>query len=252
VAVAGRIRARKTLDVSGLVGRQREVVELEAAIEKLLLGHGDLVVVSGDAGIGKTRLCEELAETAASRGVTVAWARCWEAATAAPLWPWTQLLRQLTDETIPEAHRLNPGEAPDLARMLFFDDVVARLSRVGAAHPLLLVIDDLQWADVASVRLLAYLASSRPGMVVLALAAYRSGELSARTSLGEEVVALSRCGRHIPLGPLGVEDVKGLVRSVTTRHVKSTQPSCITSPEATRCSRGNWSGSSTPRDPSVA
>lgn len=150
--------------------------------------------------------------------MTVAWARCWEAATTAPFSPWTQLLRQLNDETIPEAHRLNPGDAPDLARVLFFDDVVARVRRASTANPLLLVIDDLQWADVASVRLLAYLASSRRGMAVLALAAYRSGELSARTSVGEEVVALSRCGRHIPLGALGVGDVRDLVGSVTTRH----------------------------------
>jgi len=88
------------------------MVELEAAIENLLVGHGDLVVVSGDAGIGKTRLCEEVAETAAGRGVTVAWARCWDAATTAPFWPWTQLLRQLKDETIPEAQPAQPRRRP--------------------------------------------------------------------------------------------------------------------------------------------
>ncbi len=208
---------RETVGVSGLVGRQREMVELVYALDRLLAGEGGLVLVSGEAGIGKTRLGEELALAAAARDVTVAWVRCWEAATTPPFWPWIQLLQQLTGATMPDARPLSPGDDPGLARLRFFDDVVARVRSVATGQPLLLVVDDLQWADVASVRLLGYLASSHPRMPVLALGTYRSGELDPGTPLRDEVAAIARSARHIPLEGLAPGDLTDLVRSVTDR-----------------------------------
>ena len=199
--------------MSGFVGRRRQLAELARVLKDVVAGGGDIVVVSGEAGIGKTRLCEEFADRALERGVKVAWARCWEAGTTPAFWLWEQLLRQLTDEAVPATGPPGLTTDPDLDRMRFFDDVVAQVRRAASESALLLVVDDLHWADVASVRLLAYLASSQPTMSVLTLATYRSDEFKVGTPLGGAILALSRLGHHVRLGALDVGDLLDLIRS---------------------------------------
>ena len=167
--------------MSPFVGRERELIELESTLGDLVGGKGGLVLVSGEAGIGKSRLCQEVADRAEARGVKVGWARCWESGTQPPFAPWEQLLRQVAEGTIAEVP-VSPTDDPDLVRMRYFDDVVAQVRRVAARHPLLVVVDDLHWADVASVHLLAYLASSRPDMPVVTMGTYAatSWKLEAR------------------------------------------------------------------------
>src|SRR5437870_8656269 len=75
------------------VGRHRELVELRAGLEDGVTGRGRFFLVVGEAGIGKTRLVEELAREAAERGHAVLWGRCWEGEGAPPYWPWIQVIR---------------------------------------------------------------------------------------------------------------------------------------------------------------
>src|SRR2546425_716816 len=75
------------------VGRHHELVELRAGLEDAVAGRGRSFLVVGEAGIGKTRLVEELAREAAERGHLVLWGRCWEGEGAPPYWPWIQVIR---------------------------------------------------------------------------------------------------------------------------------------------------------------
>ena len=76
-----------------LLGRARELADLEGALDQAIAGHGSVFLMSGEAGIGKSRLAEEIARFAERRGATVLWGRASEVAGAPPCWPWVQLLR---------------------------------------------------------------------------------------------------------------------------------------------------------------
>ena len=75
-----------------LVGRERHVRELGLVVEALVAGRGNLVLLAGDAGMGKTRLAEEADTLARAAGVETAWVTCWAEAGAPPFWPWIELL----------------------------------------------------------------------------------------------------------------------------------------------------------------
>ena len=75
-----------------MVGREREMGELSAALDEVVDGHGRIVMLAGEPGIGKTRLVEELAEHAVSKRVRVLWGRSFEGEGAPAYWPWIQIL----------------------------------------------------------------------------------------------------------------------------------------------------------------
>ena len=88
-------RAVSAGEAAGFVGRTDELRGLSLRLERVLAGGGGVVVVAGGAGVGKTRLVEELAALAVPAGVTVAWATCWESGEGEPYGPWWQVLAQL-------------------------------------------------------------------------------------------------------------------------------------------------------------
>ncbi|MDQ3878470.1 MAG: ATP-binding protein, partial [Actinomycetota bacterium] len=81
-----------------LLGRGTEFAALRRGVEEAIAGRGSLFLITGEAGIGKSRLVEEASSWARSSGVQVVSGRCWEAVDAPPYWPWTQILRQLCAE----------------------------------------------------------------------------------------------------------------------------------------------------------
>jgi class 3 adenylate cyclase len=102
-----------------LVGRVRELMELEASLEEALAGRGSVVLVTGEPGIGKSRLADELAGRSIERGARVLWGRCWEAGGAPAYWPWVQSLRSYVRETERERLRTELGAgAATIAQML--------------------------------------------------------------------------------------------------------------------------------------
>jgi predicted ATPase len=80
-----------------IVGRTRELEVFRAAFDRMLAGRRQLVLISGEPGIGKTRCAEALADVAEDQGALVLWGRCHEEAGAPPYWPWVQILRAYVD-----------------------------------------------------------------------------------------------------------------------------------------------------------
>jgi tetratricopeptide (TPR) repeat protein len=220
-----------------LLGRGRELSELMAAFEEARAGRGGLVLLTGDPGIGKTRLARTLGEQARDAGAVVALARGWDGGGAPSYWPWLQVVRALaaerSDERLaadlgagarwvaqiaPEIHeRLglpDGGEASadsDQARFALFDAVAIFLRRVAADAPVVVLLDDLHTADLSSLLLLAFLARAIADAPVLVVSTHHE----AGPKRGPEVEGvfgeLSRFGRRIDLGGLDAQDLRRLI-----------------------------------------
>jgi DNA-binding SARP family transcriptional activator len=149
---------------SPLEGRTEELGLLEAGLDDALAGRGRLFVVVGDAGTGKTRLADELASSAKQRGARILWGRGWAGGGAPPYWPWTQALR----DALPTPSSDEPAE-----QFRFFEAVTQALRDQSAAQPLLVVLDDLQAADEASILLLEFVATELPEIPALVIAVGR-------------------------------------------------------------------------------
>ncbi len=203
-------------------------------MEEAAGGAGGLVWVSGDAGIGKTRLLAEAGRLATATGVRVLTGRGWEDPGTPPYWIWTQVLRDALPGADPaqvqarwgprvrEALRLLPelglGRAaelgPDASRFSLFDSVVAILAALSGESPLLLVLDDLHWTDPGSLRLLEFLEPRLATLPVLAVGAWRDHEVDPGSELGLAAGALVSRAESMSLPGLGARSVADLVESV--------------------------------------
>ncbi|MEA2842666.1 MAG: hypothetical protein QOJ69_337, partial [Actinomycetota bacterium] len=202
-----------------LVGRVSQLAALDLALAEAAAGRGGMVLLSGEAGIGKTRLAEEAATRAAATGAAVAWGGTHEGDGAPAFWPWVQVLRTVLTKThpavalrevpgaswlvhlVPEAAPLlgSPGPPPALdaesARFQLYEAVTAALAAVAVTRPLVVVLDDLHWADVASLALCEYLAARLEGTRLLMLGTYRPAEVSRGHPLVPTLAGLARLPR---------------------------------------------------------
>jgi hypothetical protein len=215
--VAGRSSMRP------LVGRAHELADLASALEEAASGRGSLVLVTGEPGIGKTRLTSELARVGSQRGVRVATGRCWEEGGAPPYWPWTQVIRTLGGDleelVVPTGAKAAPRRAPavilpEAERLRLFDAVGRFLAGVSSDGPILLVLDDLHAGDEPSLLLLRFLADALAEARILIVAAYREAEKRVR-ELSDVFGELGRVGRRIPLRGLTPTDIEAYVATVT-------------------------------------
>ena len=215
---------------------------LDAILADTAAGRGRVVLVVGEAGIGKTRLAEEAARRAASHGVQVAWGRCFEGEGAPAFWPWVQIARELLAGVEPDGlHRLlGPSSAelsqllPELkdlvaglepppvvdlaaARFRLYQAVTRLLGRLAEVRPLMVVVDDLHWADVASLRLLTFLATELRDVRLVVIGTYRNVEAVAGQPLADTLGALARepVVERIPLRGLGKAEVGRLIATST-------------------------------------
>ena len=203
-------------------------------------GHSNVVLLAGEPGIGKTSLAEETAAYARLRGGQVLWGRCTEWVGAPPYWPWVQVLRgyvqaqsdtQLAQdlrsygpyiapvvstvrERLPNIPDPPPVEA-DQARFCLFDSIAGVLRNASERSPLVLMLDDLHWADPDSLLLLEFIASA-PGIDrarLLIVATYRDIEIGRRHPLTKTVDSVQRVLRlqRIALQGLDSADVARLV-----------------------------------------
>ena len=199
------------------VGRQREMADLSAALDAALSGRGGLVMLVGEPGIGKTRTAQELAMLAGARSAQVLWGRCYEEQGAPPYWPWIQPIRAYVQQAGAEqlAAEMGPGATiiaeivpeigvklpelktpptlePQQARFRLFDAITTFLKNVAQRQPLILVLDDLHWADRSSLLLLEFLAREIGNSPLLLLGAHRDIELFRAHPLSQTLGALVR------------------------------------------------------------
>ena len=218
-----------------LLGRARELAELDATLEDATAGHGGLVLLTGEPGIGKTRLATALGERAQTEGYRVAWARGWDGGGAPAFWPWVQIVRSVAADRDDDAlraelgagarwvaqlapelrERLDLPEAGDLeseqARFALFDAVTVFLRNAAARQPLVVLVDDLHTADLPSLLLLAFLARALGETRVLVITTHHE----AGPRRGPEVEAvfgeLTRFGVRVDLSGLEDDDLRALV-----------------------------------------
>jgi hypothetical protein len=138
-----------------MVGRDRELARVTGLLDDVLAGRGRLVLCTGEAGIGKTRLGEELAAAAEARDVPVAWARASDQGSSPPYGLWRLVLSE-TAVGAGSVAVFGAGVGPDLGadsgiaqRFALFAEVRGRLAAAASGNGLVLVLDDLQWADEA-------------------------------------------------------------------------------------------------------
>lgn len=153
-----------SIRVDRFVGRAPELRRLEYAWRDA--ARGRLVTVTGPAGVGKTRLCEEASDRARAAGRRVLWGRCWSDGGAPALWPWQPMLAELCG---PETAQLLSSEAETVhpARFSRFQAVSDRLARAVADTPTMLVIDDLHAADPGALLLTRFIAKARLPLVMV-------------------------------------------------------------------------------------
>jgi DNA-binding SARP family transcriptional activator len=229
---------------SVFVGREGELAELLSGLEDTLAGRGRLFLISGEPGIGKSRLADELANRAAQRGARVLVGRSWEAGGAPAFWPWVQALRTLVRERDPERLRSELGAgAPDLAQLLpelrqllpdlpeqpslesegarfrLFDSVASFLRTTAKQQPIVLVLDDLHAADEPSLLLLRFVARELGDAHLLAVGLFRDVDPALADPLAATLTELAResVTRSLALGGLAQVDVARFIEETADR-----------------------------------
>jgi DNA-binding CsgD family transcriptional regulator/tetratricopeptide (TPR) repeat protein len=193
------------------VGREAELARLAAALEEAGQGRAPAIVVEGESGAGKTRLLREFAGLAADRGAKVLFGRCVDCGDAGPpYWPIIEALRPLTGPD-------DPGRGPGDDRWRYFEDVLDRLEEAGRHSPVVLLLDDLHWADRSTRDLLGFLlANLAGGPGPLVVAAVRSEALVPGHPLLPLLAELRRSRRaeFLTLDRLGQGDVAAQLASI--------------------------------------
>jgi tetratricopeptide (TPR) repeat protein len=212
-------------------------------------------LISGEPGIGKTRLADELAADAASRGMRVVWGRCWEGGGAPAYLPWVDVLRTLIlhgprererhSALAPEIAQLIPelssettmprvSADPAQARFRLFDAIATLLKQVASSAPLLIVLDDLHEADHGSLELLKFVARGLTDSRIVIVGTHRDAEVRRSPHLSEAIGEILRHGHAIPLAGLDQNEVMRIVEDRAQR-----SPSAAFASELHRVTAGN-------------
>lgn len=197
---------------------------LDTALDGASAGPRQVVVLSGEAGIGKSRLVAELARRADQRRTRVAWGRAWESGGAPVLWPWVQVLRSTVDHPqSPSARQAlgdamavidgllgaGPGDSPEESRFTLFDAIDRFLASLAATEPLVVIVEDLHAADEPSVELFRFLASSTTAGRLLLVGTHRPS--AADEHVDRLLPDLSREGKRLALVGLTAEECRDLL-----------------------------------------
>lgn len=189
------------------------MAELEAGLAELASGHGSLYLITGEPGIGKTRLADELGRVASRRNVAVHWGRAWEAGGAPAFWPFIQVLRSIARDADPLAALVAPTQTP-IERFQLFDAVVEFL-RARTAR--LIVLDDLHAADPSSLELLQFLVRDLHELPVMIVGTYRDVEARLARDSMQLLARIAREATMLALPRLERDDVATFVALATGR-----------------------------------
>jgi transcriptional regulator with XRE-family HTH domain len=230
--------AHEEADASPFVGRGNEYGLLIGLLAHLTGGTGHVVLVEGEPGIGKSRLMHELAGYARGRGLRTLATRCYEIERAMPYQPVIDLvtqaaelappatLQKLAPVSLAEIAALVPALAervavpalssdfPEARRARLFRAIAQLLDALAGGRQLVVMVDDLQWADDASAQFLHFLARQASSQPLLLLCAYRDEALANDEQLSVLVASLRRetHARHLPLSRLQLADTRALLQ----------------------------------------
>jgi len=215
------------------VGRSDVMERLEARLTQALLGEGGICLLAGEAGIGKTRCAEELRARASLHGVDTWCGRSVEGLGAPVFWPWIQVLREavrarpalcesgeaLLSRMAAEGERENgaPRHRPRRKagdRFWVLDGVVRLLVQAAEEAPILLLLEDLHWADSATLELLALLVPQLQRRTLLVVGTLRTDVTFSDRRRAARVL---RSAPHIELGHLTRDDVASYIAELTRR-----------------------------------
>ena len=229
------------------VARDTERASLRRLVDDALVGHGGLALVLGEPGVGKSRLVAEIGDEAQARGMRVLTGHCVEMSGAAPYLPYVEIIEQaISNPRSPLALRKALGDVaaeiariapalrrafpdipppielpPELARRYVWNSFGEFLGRAAQGQPLLLVLEDLHWADESTVQLTEYLAPLLPEMPVLVLGTCREVEVDLHHPLSRLIGQLGRrrLVERVPLRRLSFDGVRGMLRALAGQPV---------------------------------
>ena len=225
------------------IGRDVERASLRRLVDDALAGDGRLALVAGEPGIGKTRLVSEIGREATARGMQVLTGHCVEMSGPSPYLPYVEMIEQAIDNPrsplelrealgdvaaeiariAPALRRVFPDIPPpvelpaELARRYVWNSFNEFIGRAAQVQPLLLVLEDLHWADESTLLLTEYLAPLLPAMPVLVIGTYRDVELDPYHPLARVIGQLAH--RHlveqVSLRRLSFDGVGAMLRTLT-------------------------------------
>ncbi|WP_222851328.1 ATP-binding protein [Phytoactinopolyspora mesophila] len=218
-----------------LIGRERPLELVQAEVNRTLDSHGGLVLVTGEAGVGKTTLVTRALSEASSRGALIASGACWEHEGAPGYWPWVQVLRSVQRELGPEGwasateavgegltYLLGDFTVPPTsaefsdAAFQLFDSVTSLLATVAREQALVIALDDLHWADPASLQLLDFVVRHTWFERVLLVGTYRDVEVeTSGHPLRDCLRPLEMKATAVTLTGLDVSAVAGVITQIT-------------------------------------
>ncbi len=223
-----------------LLGRSEEVQIIDQAIAEAANHDAVVVAISGEPGIGKSRLVQEACDRARGMGSDIVTGQCYEGDDPPAFQPWTHVIRDFSESHDPQLTRstLGAGAAdiaqltpslrttlngidhlpeldPGQARARFFDSVVTFLRAAATQTPLVVVFEDLHWADEPSLQLIETAVRELPNIPILWLFTYRDLEVQRSDRLGQLMTTLERESqvRKIPLRGLASDATYELVRA---------------------------------------
>jgi len=210
-----------------LVGRRLVTGALRSAVDAAVAGAGGVVLLAGQAGMGKTALAAQAVAYAKAQGAVAVWGTCWEGDGAPGFWPWIQVVRglarggsdageavlaELTGDTAARGGVLGDESA---VRFRTYDATATYLRGRAAQRPLVVVVDDLHWADVSSLRLLVFLARQLHDAAALVIGTYRDIEVAAGDHPARRLLAeLAGQAELLQLTGLTADEVGQLVEKV--------------------------------------
>lgn len=203
-----------------LVGRDRELTRSAEMLARVADGATRWLVLSGPAGIGKTRLAEEIAGLADADGGDVVWVHCPDERGTPPWWPMRHLVRALGADA-DEMLEIPPHADPDTARFLAYERIQGLLE--AAPRLLAVVVDDVQWSDTTSAACLAYIAGALRDHPILVIVTVRDGEHTPEVARLLSTVARGKGNRLIEVPALSSEDVATLANEVAEEAVTAAE-----------------------------
>ncbi|HET9660146.1 MAG TPA: AAA family ATPase [Thermomicrobiales bacterium] len=201
-----------------LVGRSRELLVLRAQLAEALAGSGSIVVLGGEAGVGKSRLADTLCREASEAGALAIAAHCYDLTVTPPYGPWGELVERYA--SLRKGSSEPPAiPAPQLlhgtSQAQFFGEMRDFIFAIARSQPLVILLEDVQWADVESLDLLRVLARQLAQVPVLMVVTYRNNEVTRVHPLHRLVPILVReaLAVRIDVSPLTDDSVRALVEA---------------------------------------